>query len=109
MLLGKNERSLDFFSSDSKSSKEKESLQDKDSDTKFSFQMLPRVSCKVGSFYFTDKSNVIVTHLISQYPFKLFDHRTCGIGDITFFICHETAYNHVIKESCDFVCGGPMP
>ena len=41
MLLGKNKSCLDFFSRDSKSSKEKESLQGNDSDTKFSYQMLP--------------------------------------------------------------------
>ena len=54
MLLRKNESSLEkknsftegFFSRKSKSSKKKESLQDKGSDTEFSYQMLPRILCK---------------------------------------------------------------
>ena len=49
MLFRKNESSLEknsytegfFFSSESKSSKKKESLQNEGSDTKFSYQMLP--------------------------------------------------------------------
>ena len=59
-----------FFSSESKSIKKKESLQDESSDTKFSCQMLLWISCKVtekfrhfnidGSFLFTNKSNLIV-------------------------------------------------
>ena len=28
---------------------------------------------------------------------------------VAFFIFHETAYNHVIKESCDFVQGDSSP
>ena len=55
MLLRKSESSLEkktaslkeFFSSKSKSSKKKESLQDKGSDTKFSNQMLPWIPFKV--------------------------------------------------------------
>ena len=59
-----------FFSSESKSIKEKESLQDESSDKKLSCQMLLLISCKVtgkfrhfnigGSFPFTNKSNLIV-------------------------------------------------
>ena len=50
MLLRKNDSSLErkkrfhfksFFSNKLKSSKKEESLQDEDSDTKFSYQMLP--------------------------------------------------------------------
>ena len=26
----------------------------------------------------------------------------------TFFICHKTTYNHVIKELCNFVHGCPI-
>ena len=44
--------------------------------------------------------------VISHYPVKLDIHRTCGIGDIASFFCHETTYNHVPKESCNFVNGG---
>ena len=55
MLLRKSESSLeqklvslnDIFSSKSKSSKKKENLQGKDSDTKFSSQMLPWTPFKV--------------------------------------------------------------
>ena len=56
MLLHKGESSLEkkkqfywriFLSSKSKSGKEKESLQDKGSDTKFSYQMLPQIPFKV--------------------------------------------------------------
>ena len=36
-----------FFSSESKSSKKEESLQDEGSDEKFSYQMLPWILCKV--------------------------------------------------------------
>ena len=35
--------------------------------------------------------------------------KTCGIGDIKFFVCHETTYNRVIKELCYLVHGGPVP
>ena len=48
-------------------------------------------------------------HVTSHYPVTFGVHRTCGIGDLTFFVCHEATYNHVIKESCDFVYGGPIP
>ena len=51
-------------------SKKKESLQDEGSDMKFSYQMLPWISCKVtyryrnvnsgGSFSLANKSNLIV-------------------------------------------------
>ena len=55
MLLCKNESSLErkqfhrriFYSSESKSSKKKESLQDDASHTKFSYQILPCISCNV--------------------------------------------------------------
>ena len=55
MLLRKNERFLykktvplkDFSSSESKSSKKKESFQDKVSEAKFSYQILPLILCKV--------------------------------------------------------------
>ena len=54
MLLRKNESSLEknnfteqCFSSKSKSSNKKESLQDEESDTKFTYQMLPWILCKV--------------------------------------------------------------
>ena len=49
------------------------------------------------------------SHVISQYPVKFSVHRTCEIGDIAFFICYETTYYHVIKQSYDFVHGGPIP
>ena len=44
--------------------------------------------------------------VISCYPVQFDVRRTCGIGDIVFFTCHETTYNHVLTESCDFVHGG---
>ena len=47
--------------------------------------------------------------VISSYPVNLCVHRTCRIGVTTFFIWHETMYNHVIKELCNFVHGGPIP
>ena len=46
------------------------------------------------------------SQVISHYLVKFDVHRTCGIGDIAFFICHETTYNHVLTESCDFLHGG---
>ena len=49
------------------------------------------------------------SQVISHYPVKFDVHRTCGIGDITVFIAHETTYNHLIKESCGFLYGGPIP
>lgn len=48
-------------------------------------------------------------HVISHLPVKFGVHRTCGIGDITLFICLETTCNQVIKESCDLVRYGPIP
>ena len=57
MLLRKSESSLEekkivsleeFYSSKSKSSKKKESLQDNGSDTKFRYQILPWISLKVA-------------------------------------------------------------
>ena len=48
-------------------------------------------------------------YVINHYPVKFGVHRTCGIGDITFLICHETSHNHVIKELCEFVHCGPIP
>ena len=47
--------------------------------------------------------------MISQYPANVGVHEICGIRDKTFFIYHETTYNHVIKESCVFVYGGSVP
>ena len=157
--LRKNESSLEkrkqfhwrvFFSNKSISILQ-ESLQDERIDKKFSYQMLPWISCKVtqrcinvhvgGSFSLTNKSNLIVilfkikdisemgnkihewkklftksdmfffefwSKVRSHYPVKFDVHRTCGIWEITFFICHETTYNHVLEESCDFVSGGPI-
>ena len=36
--------------------------------------------------------------VISNYPVKFSVHRTCGTGYITFVICHEITYSHLIKE-----------
>ena len=47
------------------------------------------------------------THVISQQPFNFGVRRTCGIEGIS-FICHQTTYNHVIRQLCDFVCYGPI-
>ena len=47
--------------------------------------------------------------VISHYPVKFDVHRTCEIGDIAFFICQESIYHHVPKESCNFVHGGSIP
>ena len=49
------------------------------------------------------------SYVISHYPVKSLVHRTCGIRDLAFFICHKTTYNHVIKESCDFLHGASIP
>ena len=50
------------------------------------------------------------SHVINHYyPVKFAFHRTFGIKDITSFIYHKTIYNHVIKESCYFVHGNPIP
>ena len=49
------------------------------------------------------------SHMMCHYPVKFGVHRTCGIGIRTFFICHETTYNPVIKLLCDFVHGDPIP
>ena len=38
------------------------------------------------------------SYIIIHYPVKFGVHRICGIGDITFFVCHETTRNYVIKE-----------
>ena len=35
--------------------------------------------------------------------------RYCGRGDITFLICYMTSCKHVIRESCDFMCGLHLP
>ena len=45
------------------------------------------------------------SHIIIPYHVKVGVHKTCGIEDITFFIYHETTYDHVVKESYDFVSG----
>ena len=50
------------------------------------------------------KSDVIFFEFWYQVKFDV--RRTCGIGDTAFFTCHETTYNHVLTESCDFVHGG---
>lgn len=34
-------------------------------------------------------------------------HRTCGIGDRTFYTFRETTYDYAIKESRDFVRDSP--
>ena len=47
-------------------------------------------------------------HVISYLPNKFSVHKICGIGDITFFICHEPTYDHTVKESYDYVCDGPV-
>ena len=49
------------------------------------------------------------SYIIIHYPVKFGVHRICGIGDITFFVCHETTRNYAIKELWDFVYGGPIP
>ena len=49
------------------------------------------------------------SHATSPYPVNLCAHITCGIGVRTIFLCHETTYNHVIKELCDFVYSCPIP
>ena len=41
------------------------------------------------------------THVISYHSVKVNVHRTCGNGDVAI-------YDHVIKESCDFVREGPI-
>ena len=46
--------------------------------------------------------------VIHHQTFTFSVHRTYATGDIMFFICHETTYDHVIKESCDFVRGDPL-
>ena len=120
----------DFFSNKLKSGKKKESLQDKDCDSKVSCQMLPWILLKVkqrfrnlnigGSFSliialykikgkilrwkkFMNGTNFLLRvmwfvkcwfHVISHYPVKVGAHRTFGIGDLTFFVCHKTIYNH---------------
>ena len=47
-------------------------------------------------------------HVTRRYPVKFSVHRTCAIGGITFFKCHETTYDHMAIESCDFVRGGRL-
>ena len=47
-------------------------------------------------------------HIISHQTVKFGVHRCANlvylwIGDITFFLYHETIYDHVMKELCDFV------
>ena len=43
------------------------------------------------------------SHVINHYLVKFGVHRTCGVGDIAFFICpaRDYTYSHVIKEPCD--------
>ena len=48
-------------------------------------------------------------YVIGQCPVEFGVRRTCGIGDIAFFICQKTTYNHLTKESCNFVYGGLIP
>ena len=33
----------------------------------------------------------------------------CRKGDITFLICYMTLREHVIRDSCDFMCVFPLP
>ena len=46
-------------------------------------------------------------HFRSHHLVKFGVHRTFEIGDKT-LICLETTYDHVIKESCEFVHGVPI-
>lgn len=48
-------------------------------------------------------------HVMHHHPVKFSTDRTRAIANITFFICHDTTYDHVIKVSCDFVPGGQVP
>ena len=49
------------------------------------------------------------SHVLNHYSVKSGVHRTCGIGDIAFFIYHEITYSHVIKELFDFGHGDQIP
>ena len=44
---------------------------------------------------------------MSHYPVRFDVHMTCGIGEMIVFIFHETSYDHMMKEPCDFVRGDP--
>ena len=57
------------------------------------------------------KSEVIFQwcpHVINHHFVKFRVLRTCEIGDITFLICHKKTFDHVINESSDLVCDGPI-
>ena len=56
-----------------------------------------------------NKITLTTFNLIHFKPVKLGVHRTSGIEDIALSLCHETACNHVIRESCNFVYGIPVP
>ena len=55
------------------------------------------------------------------YDHKINDHVKIWVGekfgsyryfkkaDITFLICYMISRNHVIRKSCDFICGFPLP
>ena len=42
---------------------------------------------------------------INHDRIKFCVHKTFGIGNITFFVCHKTTYDHMINKSYDFVRG----
>ena len=44
----------------------------------------------------------------NHHRIKFHVDKSCGIRDITFYSHHTTVYDHLIKESCDFVDGGPL-
>ena len=43
--------------------------------------------------------------MVSYHSTKFGGTRPCSVGDITSLICHVTSQNHVIKGSCDLMCG----
>ena len=91
MSLNKNNMNYsNEILSEWKPCQKKEVLQDEGNNTKFSWQRLPWISCKAIKMSMIQK-------------FQRFRN-----VNITFSIIHVTTYDHVIKDSCNFVHGGPL-
>ena len=44
-----------------------------------------------------------VFFIISDYPAKIGDHRSCGREDIKLSFCHVTSRDDVVRSSCDII------
>ena len=51
-------------------------------------------------------ASILGVRELSHHPSKFGDHGHCGSRDM-FLVCPVILTEHVIKWSCDFMCGAP--